>query len=72
MTPAERAVARDMHSRGPTPAHIANQLGRNRSSITQLRALDGQDPRRRLPPSNVEMSPTIDPIAKPKQSMNVE
>ena len=32
MTPAERAIARDMHSRGLTPAHIAKQLGRSRSN----------------------------------------
>ena len=49
MTPAERAIARDMHSRGLTPAHIAKQLGRNRSSITRLLAQGGQDPRRGRP-----------------------
>ena len=47
----ERSVARDMHSRGLTPAHIAKELGRSRSSITRLLALDGQDPRRGRPPA---------------------
>ena len=50
-TPVERSVARDMHSRGLTPAHIAKELGRGRSSITRLLALDGQDPRRGRPPA---------------------
>ena len=36
MTPVERSVARDMHSRGLTPAHIAKELGRGSSSITRL------------------------------------
>ena len=54
MTPAEQAIARDMHSRGLTPAHIAKQLGRNRSSITRLLAQGGQDPRRGRPPAMSE------------------
>ena len=54
MTPAERAIARDMHSRGLTPAHIAKQLGRNRSSITRLLAQGGQDPRHGRPPATSE------------------
>ena len=49
MTPAERSVARDMHSRGLTPAQIAKHLGRNRSSITRLLAQVGQDPHRGRP-----------------------
>ena len=49
MTPAERSVARDMHSRGLTPAQIAKHLGRNRSSITRLLAQVSQDPHRGRP-----------------------
>ena len=49
MTPAERAIARDMHLRGLTPARTAKQLGRNRSSIIRLLAQGGQDSRRGRP-----------------------
>ena len=45
MTPDEKRIARDMHKRGSVPKHIADQLGRGRSTITRLLAHAEPDPR---------------------------
>ena len=45
MMPDEKRIARDMHKRGFIPKHIADQLGRERSTITRLLAHAGPDPR---------------------------
>ena len=51
MSPEEKRIARDMHERGYIPKQIAEQLGRERSTITRLLAHDGADPRRGRPPA---------------------
>jgi len=49
MTPDEKRIARDMYQRGFIPKHIADQLGRERSTITRLLAHAGPDPRQGRP-----------------------
>ena len=45
MMPDEKRTARDMHKHSFIPKHIADQLGRERSTVTRLLAHAGPDPR---------------------------
>ena len=49
MTPDENRIARDMHARGSIPSHIADHLGRERSTITRLLSQAGPSPRQGRP-----------------------
>ena len=49
MTTDDKRIARDMHKRGLIPKHIADQLGRERSTITRLPAHAGPHPRQGRP-----------------------
>ena len=49
MTSDEKRIARDMHERGFIPKHIADHLGRDRSTITRLLAQVGPPPRQGRP-----------------------
>ena len=49
MTADEKRIARDMHKRGFIPKHLADHLGRERSTITRLLAHVGPDPRQGRP-----------------------
>ena len=62
MKPDEKRVARDMHARGYIPKHIAEHLGRERSTITRLLAKKGgRDPRCGRPPafSDAQVAPML-------------
>ena len=49
MTSDEKRIARDMHERGFIPKHIADHLGRGRSTITRPLAQIGPPPRQGRP-----------------------
>ena len=49
MTSDEKRIARDMHERGFIPKHIADHLGRERSTITRPLAQIGPPPRQGRP-----------------------
>ena len=49
MTLDEKRIARDMHKRGCIPKHIADQLGRERSTIMRFLAHAGLDWRQGRP-----------------------
>ena len=49
MTTDEKRIARGMHKRGFIPKRIADQLGRERFTITRVIARGGPDPRQGRP-----------------------